>query len=92
MKSETVARDLNKSPYTQERDKTFMEIVLFVTLPMEAKATIADHFSICLFTDTYTTGSTNINLLYLPDSIEIASLEGLTLWCPENNQSKQLLA
>ena len=25
--------------------------------------------------------------LYLPDSIEIASLEGVTLWCPEINQS-----
>ena len=24
-----------------------------------------------------------INLLYLPESKEIASLEGLTLWCPE---------
>ena len=34
------------------------------------------------------TGWTNINLLYLPDIIEIASLEGLSLWCPEINQSK----
>ena len=39
-----------------------------------------------------TTGWTNVNLLYLSDSIEIASLEGLTLWCPEINQSKRLLA
>ena len=38
------------------------------------------------------TGSTNVNLLYLPDSIEIASLEGLTFWCPEINQSKRPLA
>ena len=37
------------------------------------------------------TGWTNVNLLYFPDSIEIAYLEGLTLWCPEINQSKQLL-
>ena len=29
---------------------------------------------------------------YLPDSIEIGSLEGLTLWCPEINESKRLLA
>ena len=28
------------------------------------------------------------NLLYLSDSIEVASLEGLMLWCPEINQSK----
>ena len=38
------------------------------------------------------TGWTNVNLLCLPDSIEIASLEGLTLRYPEINQSKQLLA
>ena len=38
------------------------------------------------------TGWTNVNLLYLPDSIEIASLKGLTLWCPEISQSKQPLA
>ena len=38
------------------------------------------------------TGWTNVNLLYLPDSIEIASLEGLTLWCSEINQSKRSLA
>ena len=35
---------------------------------------------------------TNVNLLYLPDSIEITSLEGLTLWRPEINQSKRPLA
>ena len=34
------------------------------------------------------TGWTKVNLLYLPDSIGIASLEGLTLWCPGINQSK----
>ena len=28
---------------------------------------------------------TNVNLLYLPGSIEVASLEGLMLWCPEIN-------
>ena len=38
------------------------------------------------------TGWTNVNLLYLPDSIEIVSLEGLTLWCAEINQLKKLLA
>ena len=38
------------------------------------------------------TGWTKVNLLYLPDSIEIASLEALTLWCPETNQSKRPLA
>ena len=38
------------------------------------------------------TGWTNINLLYFPDSIEIASLEELTLWCSEINQSKRPLA
>ena len=35
------------------------------------------------------TGWTNVNLLYLPDSIEIVSLEGLTLWCAEINQLKK---
>ena len=35
---------------------------------------------------------TNVNLQYLPDSIEIASLEGLTFRCLEINQSKQPLA
>ena len=50
-----------------------------------------------LMTETKTnlelaTGWTNVNLLYLPDSIEITSLEGLTLWCPEINQSKRPLA
>ena len=38
------------------------------------------------------TGWTNVNLLYLPDSIEITSLERLTLWCPEINQSKRPVA
>ena len=38
------------------------------------------------------TGWTNVNLLYLSDSIEVASLERLTLWCPETNQSKRPLA
>ena len=41
-----------------------------------------DHFSVCVFMDTYT-GWINVNLLYFPDSTEIASPEGLTLWCPE---------
>ena len=31
----------------------------------------------------------NVNLLYLPDNIEITSLKGLTLWCPEINQSNK---
>ena len=43
-------------------------------------------------TDHKLTGWTNVNLLYLPDSIEIASFEGLTLYCPEINQSRQPLA
>ena len=34
-------------------------------------------------------GWINVNLLYLPDSTENTSLEGLTLWCPEIKQSKQ---
>ena len=38
------------------------------------------------------TGWTNVNLLYFPDSIEIASLKGLTLWRSEINQSKRPLA
>ena len=38
------------------------------------------------------TGRTNVNLLYFPESIEIATLEGLTLWCSEINQSKWPLA
>ena len=38
------------------------------------------------------TGWTNVNLFYFPGSIEIASLQGLTLFCPEINQSKQPLA
>ena len=29
------------------------------------------------------TGWTNVNLLYFPDSIEIGSLKGLSLCCPE---------
>ena len=37
-------------------------------------------------------GWTNVNLWYIPTSIEIASLKGLSLCCPEINQSKQLLA
>ena len=44
---------------------------------------------VCLvFVDVFT-GWTNVNLLYLLDSIEIASSEGL---CPEINQSKRPLA
>ena len=35
------------------------------------------------------TGWTNLNLLYLPDSKEITSLERLTLCCPEINQSNK---
>ena len=34
----------------------------------------------------------NVNLFYFSDSMEIASLEGLTLCCPEINHSKQPLA
>ena len=45
-----------------------------------------------IFNKSEMTGWTNVNLLYLPDSIEITSLEELTLWCPESNQSKQPLA
>ena len=41
---------------------------------------------------SYLTGWTNVNLLYLPDSMEITSLEGLTLWWPEISQSKRSLA
>ena len=37
------------------------------------------------------TGWTNVNLLYFPDSKEIASPEGLTLWCSEIGQSKRPL-
>ena len=37
-------------------------------------------------------GWTNVNLLYFPDSKQIASLEGLTLCFTEVNQSKQSLA
>ena len=35
---------------------------------------------------------TNLNLWLFPDSIEIASIEGLMFCCPKINQSKQLLA
>ena len=35
------------------------------------------------FTQLYVTGWTHVNLLYFPDSIEIDSIEGLTLCCPE---------
>ena len=39
------------------------------------------------------TGWTSVNLfLNLLDSIEITSVEGLTLWSPEINQSKRPLA
>ena len=34
------------------------------------------------------TGWKKVNLLHFPDSIEINSLEGLSLWCPEINQLK----
>ena len=34
------------------------------------------------------TGWTNVDYLYSSDGIAIASLEGLTLWCPDNNGSK----
>ena len=34
-------------------------------------------------------GCANENLLYLSDCIEITSLEGLMLWCPEINQSNK---
>ena len=44
------------------------------------------------FTEVVNTGWTNVNLLCLPDTIEIASLERLTLWCSEINQSKRPLA
>ena len=37
-------------------------------------------------------GFTNVNLLYFPDSIEITSVEGVTLCCPGISQSKQPLA
>ena len=37
----------------------------------------------------HSTGWTNVNLLYIPDGIEIVYLEGLTLCCLEINQSKQ---
>ena len=37
-------------------------------------------------------GWTDVNLLYFLDSIEIASVKGLSLCCSETNQSKQLLA
>ena len=37
----------------------------------------------------FTTGWTNVNLLYFPDSIEIASLEVLTLQCSEIKVSPQ---
>ena len=36
------------------------------------------------------TGWTNVNLLCFPDSIEITSLQGLTLWRLEINQSKTI--
>ena len=36
----------------------------------------------------YCLTNTNVNLLYFPDSIEIVSLNGLTLWCSEINQSE----
>ena len=39
------------------------------------------------FMTSATTEWTNVNLLYFPDSIEIASLEGLTFWWQEINQS-----
>ena len=38
------------------------------------------------------TGWTNVNLLYFPDSTEIASLKRLALWFSEINQSKRTLA
>ena len=49
-----------------------------------------DHFSICVLMDTCT-GWTDVNLLYFPNSTEISSLEGLTFWCLEINQSKRAL-
>ena len=35
------------------------------------------------------TGWTNVNLLYSPDSIDIASLQELTLWSSEINYQSQ---
>ena len=35
-------------------------------------------------------GWTKLNPLYFLDSIEITSIGGLTLWCPEINDSKSL--
>ena len=52
---------------------------------------IAESFS-GVKTKVLLTGWANVNILSLPDSIEIASLEGLTLWYPEINQSKLPLA
>ena len=44
-------------------------------------------------TVVHITGWTDVNHLYFSDSIEIASsLEGLTLWCSEINQSKRPLS
>ena len=51
------------------------------------------NFASYCFKEHETTGWTNVNLLYLPeDNIEITSLEGLMLWCPEINRSKRPLA
>ena len=55
---------------------------------------VASELSISLWYDSaaQSTGWTNVNLLHFPDSIEIASQEGLTLYYPEISQSKQPLA
>ena len=43
---------------------------------------------ICAFACPLFTGWTNVSLLYLPDSIEIATLKGFTLWVPRNQPIK----
>ena len=56
-----------------------------------SNASFIFNFLFCVLQDK-AKGWTNINLLYFPDSIEITSRDGLTLWYLEINQSKQPLA
>ena len=69
--------------------ETCLEILPVYT---KERLTLYKIFNVSSFCLNPTTRWTNVNLSCFSDSIEIASLEGLTLCCPETNQSKQPLA
>ena len=81
------ALKLSKKKSCSKSQHTIMLLSLVALLPSFTTTTLilSKHFVYSmLFMDKYTRW-TNVNLLYVADSIEIASIEGLTLWCPEIN-------